>query len=222
MTRNKLITTWDGFLESVQNRFGPCKYEDPQGALSKLLQKGTVAQYQSEYEKLMNRVTDVSEGLLISFDISGLKPAIQRELLVSKPASLGDAFSLARVTEARLEDQVTLTTSSGLVSSSQVQTPTPTLIPAPIQTQTSINTNPKPPLAIKWISPVERQERLNKGLCYNCDNKWVRGHKCPGMFLFLMTDDKDDTIQDSKEDVVERGDISTLNSLIGQGGPRSL
>nr|GEZ28511.1 prolyl oligopeptidase family protein [Tanacetum cinerariifolium] len=23
MTRNKLITTWDGFLESVQNRFGP-------------------------------------------------------------------------------------------------------------------------------------------------------------------------------------------------------
>ncbi|GJZ06966.1 RNA-directed DNA polymerase, eukaryota, reverse transcriptase zinc-binding domain protein [Tanacetum coccineum] len=39
MSRNKLITTWEGFLESVQNRFGPCKYEDPQGALSKLLQK---------------------------------------------------------------------------------------------------------------------------------------------------------------------------------------
>ncbi|GKG62076.1 hypothetical protein Tco_0631980, partial [Tanacetum coccineum] len=61
----------------------------------------------------MNRVTDVSEGLLISFYIFGLKPVIQRELLVSKPASLGDAFSLARVTDARLEDQVTLMTSSG-------------------------------------------------------------------------------------------------------------
>nr|GEV29553.1 hypothetical protein [Tanacetum cinerariifolium] len=62
----------------------------------------------------MNRVTDVSEGLLISFHISGLKPAIQRELLVSKPTSIGDAFSLARVTKAQLDDQITLTTSSRL------------------------------------------------------------------------------------------------------------
>nr|GEX70169.1 Ty3/gypsy retrotransposon protein [Tanacetum cinerariifolium] len=66
--------------DSVQMRFGPCKYEDPQGALSKLLQKGTVTQYQSEFEKLMNHATDVSEGFLISFYVSGLKPATQREL----------------------------------------------------------------------------------------------------------------------------------------------
>ncbi|GKC55993.1 ty3-gypsy retrotransposon protein [Tanacetum coccineum] len=98
MTRNKLITSWKGFLESVQNRFDPFKYEDPQGALSKLLQTGTIAQYQSEFEKLMNRVTDISEGLLISFYVSGLKPSLQRELLVSKPTSLGDAFALARQT----------------------------------------------------------------------------------------------------------------------------
>nr|GEU49397.1 hypothetical protein [Tanacetum cinerariifolium] len=104
MTHNKLITSWDGFLESVQNRFGPSKYEDPQGALSELLHTGSVAQYQSEFEKLMKRVTDVSESLLISFYSSGLKPAIQRELLVSKPTSLGDAFALARVTEARFAD----------------------------------------------------------------------------------------------------------------------
>ncbi|GKB16494.1 hypothetical protein Tco_0850417, partial [Tanacetum coccineum] len=38
MSRNGLITTWDRFVESVKNRFGPSKYEDPQGALSKLLQ----------------------------------------------------------------------------------------------------------------------------------------------------------------------------------------
>ncbi|GKB01594.1 ty3-gypsy retrotransposon protein [Tanacetum coccineum] len=38
MSRNGLITTWDRFEESVKNRFRPSKYEDPQGALSKLLQ----------------------------------------------------------------------------------------------------------------------------------------------------------------------------------------
>ncbi|GJX23667.1 hypothetical protein Tco_0228112 [Tanacetum coccineum] len=90
---------------SVRNRFGLCKYKDHQGALSNLLRKGTVAQYHGEFEKLMNHVTDVSDGLLISFYVSGLKPTIQLELLVSKPTSLGDVFALARVIDARLDDQ---------------------------------------------------------------------------------------------------------------------
>ncbi|GKE17836.1 ty3-gypsy retrotransposon protein [Tanacetum coccineum] len=104
-SHNNLITDWDGFLESVRNRFGPCKYEYPRGALSKLLQFGTVAQYQSDFEKLMHRLTEIPEKLLVSFYISGLKPSLQRALLVSKPTTLGDAFSLARITEARLGDQ---------------------------------------------------------------------------------------------------------------------
>ncbi|PWA74167.1 hypothetical protein CTI12_AA254880 [Artemisia annua] len=107
MTRNKLITTWDSFLESVKNRFEPFKYEDPQGALSKLLQTATVTEYQSEFEKLMNRVMNISDNLLISFYISGLKLTLQLELLVTKPTSLGEAFYLARVAEARLEAQST-------------------------------------------------------------------------------------------------------------------
>ena len=127
MSRNKFIISWDGFLESVRNWFGPCKYEDPQGALSKLLQTGTVAQYQSEFEKLMNRVTDIAEPLLISFYISGLKPSLQRELLISKPSCLGDAFSLARVTEARLDDHGSPSvgnTASGSGSSPTLKTTT--------------------------------------------------------------------------------------------------
>ncbi|GKD69577.1 hypothetical protein Tco_1323667, partial [Tanacetum coccineum] len=45
MSRNGLITTWDRFEESVKNHFGPSKYEDPQGALSKLLHLGMVEEY---------------------------------------------------------------------------------------------------------------------------------------------------------------------------------
>ncbi|GJX02508.1 transposon ty3-I gag-pol polyprotein [Tanacetum coccineum] len=91
-------------------------------------------------------------------------------------------------------------------------------------TQTNNNTNSKP-LAIKWISPVERQERLNKRLCFNCDNKWIWGHKCPGKFLLLMGDDEQDTepkTEPNIADAVESGVISILNSLIRQGSPRSL
>ncbi|GJV20764.1 hypothetical protein Tco_1369784 [Tanacetum coccineum] len=68
MSRNGLITDWERFKESVKNRFGPSNYEDPQGALSKLLQLGTVEEYQ------------------------GLKLHLQRELLVAKSTTLGHKF----------------------------------------------------------------------------------------------------------------------------------
>ncbi|GJZ20014.1 reverse transcriptase [Tanacetum coccineum] len=184
----------------------------------------------------MNRVTDISETLLISFYISGLKPNLQRELLVAKPATLGEVFALARVTEARLMDQqsgiVITTTATSITSQPKPATPRfsgpktdlgkPPLLPTP----TSVSSNiANKPLAIKWISPAERQERLNKGLCFNCDNKWARGHKCPGKFLLLMAEDGEGTGQDMEADAtdaVESGDISILNSLIGHGSPRSL
>ncbi|GKB79021.1 retrotransposon-related protein [Tanacetum coccineum] len=105
MMRNGLITTWARFEESVRNCFGPSEYEDPNGMLSKLLQLGTVKDYQREFEKLMNRATDISDSLLISYYISGLKLHLQRELLVSKPTTLGDVFLLARIIEARFDDQ---------------------------------------------------------------------------------------------------------------------
>nr|GEW51645.1 RNA-directed DNA polymerase, eukaryota, reverse transcriptase zinc-binding domain protein [Tanacetum cinerariifolium] len=69
----------------------------------KLLQLGTVEDYQREFEKLMNRVTDIPNSLLISFYISELKLNLQHEFLVSRPTTLGDAFSLAHITEARFE-----------------------------------------------------------------------------------------------------------------------
>nr|GEY29933.1 hypothetical protein [Tanacetum cinerariifolium] len=94
--------------ESVMNHFGPSKYEDPQGALSKLLQLDTVKEYQGEFEKLISRVMDIPDSLLILYYISGLKLHLQRELLVSKPTTLGDVFSLARIIEARFDDQAAL------------------------------------------------------------------------------------------------------------------
>ncbi|GJU36162.1 hypothetical protein Tco_1184516 [Tanacetum coccineum] len=149
------------------------------------------AQYQGEFEKLMNRVTDISENFLILFYISGLKPNLQRELLVAKPAMLREVFALARVTEARLVDQ---------------------------QSGTVITTT-----AMSIIA--ERQERLNKGLCFNCDNKWACGHICPRKFLLLMAKDGEGRGQDMEvdaTDVMESGDIFILNSLIGHGSHHSL
>ncbi|GJU89085.1 ty3-gypsy retrotransposon protein [Tanacetum coccineum] len=146
--------------------------------------------------------------------------------------SESDAFSLARVTKARLEDQGSTATTTKATTSqkmqntrfvaSRLENPKATLLPMPPKEW--INDDGAP-FAIKWISPAERQERLSKGLCFNCDHKWVRGHRCLGKFLLLMADDKDDKepiTETTQGDVMERGDISILNSLVGHGSPRSL
>ncbi|GJZ20378.1 hypothetical protein Tco_0556968 [Tanacetum coccineum] len=76
-----------------------------EGVLSKLLQLGTVEDYQREFEELMNHVTDIPDSLLISFYIFGLKLHLQREFLGSRPTTLGDMFLFAQTIEARLDDQ---------------------------------------------------------------------------------------------------------------------
>ncbi|GJZ96257.1 hypothetical protein Tco_0668591 [Tanacetum coccineum] len=77
---------------------------DAEYALSKLLQMGTVAEYQNEFEMLIKQVT-TPKSLLKSFYISGLKPALQCALFRSNPKALEEAFSLAMAAEARFTNQ---------------------------------------------------------------------------------------------------------------------
>lgn len=46
-----------------------------------------------------------------------------------------------------------------------------------------------PNLPVKRLTPIEMAARREKGLCFNCDAKFVPGHKCsPPQFLCLMVD----------------------------------
>ncbi|GKC61968.1 hypothetical protein Tco_1089566 [Tanacetum coccineum] len=82
---------------------------DAEYAPSRLLKRGTVAEYQKEFEMLISRVTGKSDSLLASIYIFGLKPALQRALLWLNPITLGEAFSLAHITEAHFKDERSIT-----------------------------------------------------------------------------------------------------------------
>ena len=94
--------------------------QDAEYTLSKLLQMGTVAEYESEFVVLANQVIGISESLLTSFYISGLKLMLQIELLRARPTTLDEAFSLARLIEARFEDERS-SSSSNKASSSNIK-----------------------------------------------------------------------------------------------------
>jgi hypothetical protein len=38
-------------------------------------------------------------------------------------------------------------------------------------------------LVIKKLSQAELKERRDKGLCFNCDDKFSPGHRCKKLFL---------------------------------------
>ncbi|KAH9678316.1 hypothetical protein KPL71_025660 [Citrus sinensis] len=223
MKMNSLLTTWKAFLQNLKHRFGASLYEDPQGNLSKLSQTTTVAEFQTAFENLMNRVTGISEPLLISFYITGLKPDIRRELLFARPSSLMEAFALARAYEARAEEAKQghrfFTKWNNTTPAPTTNSPSHKFQPQPyplVSTQPhhsagmvhvpshSQNTSPPPKLntlppllptpnlPIRRLTPAELRDKREKGLCYNCDQKYSANHRCRSKFLLLMgTDDNE-------------------------------
>ena len=70
---------------------------------------------------------------------------------------------------------------------------------------------------------------MEKGLCYNCDQKYTPAHRCHSRYLLLLgTDDDDDEqlidsdLADSHLDDDIPGDISSLNALMGHPYARAL
>ncbi|GJW16251.1 hypothetical protein Tco_0020384 [Tanacetum coccineum] len=199
-----LITDRDRFVESVKSHFGPSKYEDPQGALLKLLQLGAVEYYQREFEKLLNRVMDISDSLLISFYISGLKLNLQHELLVSRPTTLGDAFSLAHIIEARFE----ATIKGSLNADENIGVD---------EVSSAID-------CVFYLgeSNVESMDVCSKFGEFSDNKKSVEEVVSGGEALGVgEDDDSSNAATNEGDDAVESGDISILSSLIGHGSPRS-
>nr|GEY97427.1 putative mitochondrial protein [Tanacetum cinerariifolium] len=172
---------------------------DAEYALSKLLQMGTVAEYQNDFEMLIKRVT-IPESLLKSFYISGLKLDLQCLLLRSNPKTLDEAFSLAhffkaRITEARFK----------IIAREEKEHIVEKKIDVIL------------PLQGEFASP-NAEGSLNADE-YTGVEEVVDGGEALGIG---EDNDLGDAATNEGDDVVESGDISILNSHIGHRSSRSL
>ena len=64
-------------LQALESRFAPSYYDDPHGALFKLLQRGIVNDYLTDFERLANRVVGLAPLFLLSCFISGLNSELR-------------------------------------------------------------------------------------------------------------------------------------------------
>lgn len=72
LANNQILATWPEFSQALELRFDPSDYENHQASLFKLKQVTNVAAYQAAFEKLCNRVTGLSNEVLLNCYLYGL------------------------------------------------------------------------------------------------------------------------------------------------------
>ncbi|XP_043692891.1 uncharacterized protein LOC122643324 [Telopea speciosissima] len=168
------------------------------------------------------RIYGLSDDMLKSCFISGLKPMLRREVLALQPDSLQQALDLARLQEDKFLDFKPY--AKPWQQKPISINPLPSILGPSPTTQIS-NQTPKQP--IRRLSEAEQQQRRQKGLCFNCDEKFHVGHRCKGRStLLLLEGDEfmDEVLPNEIEESQEPNsdpEIS-LHALMGHRSPKSL
>ena len=143
--------------------------------------------------------------------MSRLKESIKVDVLVGRPLDLTTAIWLARLFEAR---------------NNSLRRP-------PVTSQTMTRTNlitskeeggSRSPMPIRRLSPVELKERRDKGLCYNCNEKFAHGHRCKKLFLieaYTTEEHGDVSMELELEEEQETPGIS-LHAISGDHAPETM
>ncbi|XP_058734067.1 uncharacterized protein LOC131605768 [Vicia villosa] len=239
MHSNFLLTDWASFTRALELRFGPSTFENHQAELFKLKQIGSVMEYQTKFEQLGNKVVGLPADALLNCFISGLQQDIQNELAIHKPTSISNAIGLAKLIESKIKDSKQkftkpFSTSFQKPIAANIGTPTPknqfpTAQPTPTF-QKSLNPQ-QPKFPIRKLTQAQLQERRAQGLCFNCDEKFITGHKCTtNRFFLLLAEDEGLESEESNpsDSISHEQDLNdtyfqlSTQALTGQFSPQTL
>jgi hypothetical protein len=224
-TEDRFIS-WPEFYATFLQRFTRHSTSGPLGDLANLKQHNNRAEvYARDFQRLLARAPRVSRQDQIELFTAGLSPTLSAEVHRDRPRDLSDAIGLAREAERRedlLLAKVTQATRSRQARSSpwagssdasagnrQTASSAVTLPAAsvgvkteggravPVGSQASVTASSALPYR-RRLSSAEMSERKEKGLCYNCDEVYSRGHRCQRLFHLevLSEDEEDDVIEE--------------------------
>jgi len=195
MANKGQLTSWVIFLNTLQSRFTPSQYDDPTRALVTLTQRGTINSYLSKFEMLANQIAGLPPPFLLSCFIFGFTLKIHREVQALQSLTLAQVVGLAKLQEEKFLDlhrslhgRSLLFYSSPPPATSSNPTSLPLLLPSPPK--------PPPPLPVKRLT-LEIASRQEQGLCFNCNEKFCRGHQCASKIFLLIVDEEHDSALDT-------------------------
>ncbi|XP_042969094.1 uncharacterized protein LOC122301779 [Carya illinoinensis] len=222
---------WTAFEKELLSQFGPSPVVNHHGQLAKLRQEGKVQHYIEEFRQLQIMVRGWSEEALIGTFIDGLRPWLAKEIKLRQPTRLPEVMKMAEILEESHSSERRPTKDMGSKSFKTVQTK------VSWKGRDTSATTSKPRPEIKKLSSEEVQERIKKGLCFKCGDKWSPGHKCKAAQALFMFEDEssDDESESSQEEpsqeeeteetesggTPEEAELS-LNAMAGISKPTSM
>ncbi|CAM8884641.1 unnamed protein product [Rhodiola kirilowii] len=175
------------FARDLRNRFGPAAFYNAEVSLNELRQETSEATYITEFEALSVRTPGFTADNLLNRFLAGLKDEIHRELVLLNPATLQIAMGMARIAEQKITASRPWQNRTWASRSLQnTMTPPLTITKAPTTS---------PP--IRRLTVAEMTARREKGLCYNCDERFTVGHRCKVKFQCLILEDPEETDDES-------------------------
>lgn len=190
---------WPEFVELVCNRFSKVGYENLVGKFNKLMQRGSVEDYITQFDELRSYVMTQEghhrESYYVDTFISGLKEEISQSLYNSKPSSLQEARNLARGQEYLLGvldkryKASNKTYNTGNSSKSNGFTFNKSTAPPANQKLGEKKVYNE----TKRLTLEELNDKKRRGICFHCDEKFIPGHDCKKKKLYLIMEERDDS-----------------------------
>ena len=118
------------------------------------------------------------------------------------PNTIMEALGLAKLAEDKIRAEQ---------RSKSTLVPFRPMVPQRTQNPPAPRTTP-----IKHLSEAEMRERQEKGLCYNCDEKFTQGDRCVEQKLYLLDVDSPPApkfFYDAQDPTDDDGDIQQLPAL---------
>jgi hypothetical protein len=215
------MPNWRRFTELLNLRFGPPLRSNPMGELMACRRTGSVADYQARFEALLPRAGRLDEAQRVQAFTAGLLPPLSHDVELHNPQTLVVAMSLARKLERREQDAAAAAKAAipppRLAGRGLLAGPVPQLaLPAP----TTAPGRPIPSLPtargrqIRRLSLAEMDDRRQQGLCFNCNEKYSRGHNRVCQRLFFLDLAEEDAESSAAADEAEQPLIS-LHAIAG-------
>jgi hypothetical protein len=129
------------------------------------------------------KVKNIPDEHLIDVFIGTLKDNIQHEVRLWEPKSLENAFRVARNVESKNMAMATRRTNPNNYRENNVPS----------------SKKPQP----TRLTPQQLEERKEKGLFFNCDNKYSKVHKCGENKLFYIDCEEKEEQEPSQDENVE-------------------
>ncbi|WVY96967.1 hypothetical protein V8G54_029118 [Vigna mungo] len=152
-------------------------------------------------------------------------PNLRCEVTTLQPPNLPHVIALAKLHDDKFRSSPLLFNRFGLPPPFS---PPPPNTPSPTKPFPPLLPTPTTKLPIKKLTEAEMQSRREKNICFNCDERYIRGHCCKQQFLLLTTFNTEDGDENaSTKDIPNSEGVPQVTGLInlhefsGQWSPRT-